>query len=159
MTDVLTPDQRRLNMSRVRGKDTKPEMTLRRALHALGLRYRLHRRDMAGCPDLVFPRYKTVIFVHGCFWHGHRCHLFKKPETHTDFWLKKISGNVDRDNKAIKVLRDEGWRVLMIWECALRGPRRMDLLKILRRVQQFLRGNRNVHEIEGVGVDRNNRRW
>src|SRR5271165_4352772 len=99
MPDVLTREQRHLNMSRIRAKDTKPEMLLRRGLHARGFRYQLHRRELAGCPDLVFPRYRTVIFVHGCFWHGHECHLFKMPNTRREFWLEKIFGNVGRDRK------------------------------------------------------------
>src|SRR5688500_15794308 len=97
MTDVLTPEQRRLNMSRVRGKDTKPEMLLRRGLHACGLRYRLHPKDVPGRPDLVFPRHGAVILVHGCFWHGHDCPLFKWPATRAEFWRKKIEGNRARD--------------------------------------------------------------
>jgi DNA mismatch endonuclease, patch repair protein len=149
MPDVLTREQRHLNMSRIRAKDTKPEMLLRRGLHALGLRYRLHRRDLPGCPDLVFPRHNAVLFVHGCFWHGHQCHLFKVPETRREFWLKKISGNVERDKRVIEVLRDEGWRVLTVWECALRGTRRHDLEEVLSKTAAFLAGDRNVLQLFG----------
>jgi DNA mismatch endonuclease, patch repair protein len=149
MPDVLTREQRHLNMSRIRGKDTKPEMLLRHGLHALGFRYVLHQRALAGCPDLAFPRYKAVIFVHGCFWHGHDCHLFKVPGTRTDFWLEKIARNVERDKKAFAALRQEGWRVLTIWECALRGTQRINLDKVLGKAKAFLTGSRQVLQVMG----------
>ena len=124
MTDVLTPAQRRLNMSRIRGQDTKPEMLVRKGLHARGLRFRLHDRKLPGCPDLVFQRYRAAVFIHGCFWHGHGCALSKIPATRQEFWLKKLGDNVDRDQRAIESLSARGWRVLIVWECALRGPGR-----------------------------------
>jgi DNA mismatch endonuclease, patch repair protein len=126
MVDVLTPEQRQLNMSRVRGRDTKPEMTIRRGLHARGLRYRLHDKRLPGRPDLVFPRFRVAVFVHGCFWHSHGCGLSKLPATRQDFWKQKLEGNAARDLAAINTLRSLGWRVLVVWECALRGPRRMN---------------------------------
>jgi DNA mismatch endonuclease (patch repair protein) len=138
MTDVLTPEQRRLNMSRVRGRDTKPEMQLRRALHGRGLRFRLHRHDMPGRPDIVFPRHKAVVFVHGCFWHGHGCTLFKVPQTRRAFWLEKISRNRRRDDLSIRKLQAAGWRVLVVWECSLRGPSRLPLPFLCDQVQAFL---------------------
>ena len=150
MVDVLTPEQRRLNMSRIRGRDTKPELLLRRGLHSRGLRFRLHRKDLTGCPDLVFPRFRAVIFVHGCFWHGHKCHLFKLPETRRAFWKKKIFGNADRDRRAVEILRSERWRVLTVWECALRGRGHLEMNKILSRVESFLTGNRIVLEMKGT---------
>jgi DNA mismatch endonuclease, patch repair protein len=104
MTDVLTPEQRRLNMSRIRGRDTKPELLLRRGLHARGFRFRLNRKDLPGCPDLVFPRFRAVMFVHGCFWHWHDCPMFKWPATRTDSWRKKIEGNTKRDQGVLKAL-------------------------------------------------------
>ena len=118
MVDVLTPEQRRLNMSRIRGKDTKPELMLRHGLHARGLRYRLHRKDLPGRPDMVFPRYRAAILVHGCFWHGHDCPLFKLPATRREFWAAKIEGNQARDARDIAGLAAAGWRVLVVWECA-----------------------------------------
>lgn len=121
--DVLTPEQRRLNMSRIRGKDTAPEMAIRRALHAAGFRYRLHDKRLPGRPDLVFPQYRAVIFVHGCFWHGHDCHLFKWPATRRAFWQQKIEGNKSRDEETEIALHALGWRTLVIWECALKGAR------------------------------------
>lgn len=149
MTDVLTREQRRLNMSRIKAKDTKPEMLLRRGLHALGFRYQLHRRDLAGCPDLVFPRYKAVIFVHGCFWHGHSCHLFKVPETRREFWLEKINGNAKRDGKVLEILRNEGWRVLTVWECAMRGTQQQGLVKVFKEAEAFLNGRRGMLQMPG----------
>jgi DNA mismatch endonuclease (patch repair protein) len=138
MTDVLTPDQRRFNMSRIRGKNTKPEMLLRQGLHARGLRYRLHVKDLPGRPDLVFPRYRAAVMVHGCFWHGHDCPMFKLPATRREFWEKKIAANRTRDLRDNAALTAAGWRVLVLWECALRGPARDPVSAILDRVVSWL---------------------
>ena len=138
MADVLTKEQRRLNMSRVRGRDTKPEMIIRRGLHAKGLRFRLHRQDLPGRPDLVLPRHRTIILVHGCFWHGHGCHLCKTPQTRTDFWESKISKTVERDQRTIEVLLREGWRVLIVWECALRGSGKIPIERLLEECETFI---------------------
>lgn len=136
--DVLTPEQRRLNMSRIKGKDTKPEMLLRRGLHATGLRFRLHAERLPGKPDLVFPKYGAAIQIHGCFWHGHNCALFKMPATRREFWAKKIAGNRSRDDRTAAQLRLAGWRVLTVWECALRGPGRRPISEIIRRCVVFV---------------------
>lgn len=138
MADVLTPEQRRRNMSRIHGRDTKPEMFVRRGLHASGFRYRLQDRQLPGRPDLVFPRYHAVIFVHGCFWHGHDCPMFKLPATHREFWDAKIASNRSRDERTITVLLESGWRVATVWECSLRGSRRLPEDEVLRRCQTFL---------------------
>ena len=138
MADVLTPEQRRYNMSRIKGRDTKPELLIRRALHAEGFRYVLHRRHLPGCPDIVLPKYQTVIFVHGCFWHGHHCHLVKKPSTREDFWQTKLSGNVARDRAAISALRSDGWKIAVVWECAVRGIARRPLEAITHRLAKFI---------------------
>src|SRR5688500_15378413 len=105
MVDVLSSAQRRLNMSRIRGRDTKPELIVRRGLHARGLRFRLHDRKLIGCPDLVFAKHQAAVFVHGCFWHAHGCGLSKLPATRTDFWRAKLSGNAARDMRATEVLQ------------------------------------------------------
>lgn len=139
MADVLTVEQRQRNMSSIRGKDTKPEMLIRRGLHAHGLRYRLHDRKLPGCPDLVFPKYRTAVFVHGCFWHAHGCALSKLPATRPEFWRKKLEGNVARDQKAVAALQANGWRVLVIWECALRGATRMSESSVLEQARDFVR--------------------
>ena len=141
MTDVLTPAQRRLNMSRIHGKDTRPELLVRRGLHARGLRFRLHRRDLPGRPDLAFPRLRAVVFVHGCFWHGHDCPMFKLPATRSEFWASKIASNRQRDAQVLESLAASGWRSLIIWECSLRGPARRPLDQILDQVAEWLRVN------------------
>ena len=144
MPDVLTKEQRRYNMARVGGRDTKPEMVIRRGLHAQGMRFRLHRKDLPGRPDLVFPRYRAVIFVNGCFWHGHSCPMFTLPKTRKDFWREKIRNNRERDRHAIKSLKDQGWRVLTVWECALKGPQKCSLDDVLKRCKDFARNT--VHD-------------
>ena len=121
MADVHTKEIRSYNMSRIKGKNTKPEMLVRRLLHAHGYRYRLHDKKLPGKPDIVLPKYKTVIFVHGCFWHGHNnCKYFVVPKTRTEWWLNKINGNIANDNKASQALKKEGWKIIAIWECNLK---------------------------------------
>ncbi|MBZ0258081.1 very short patch repair endonuclease [bacterium] len=118
--DNLTPTQRRKTMQRVRSKDTKPELTVRRLAHALGYRFRLHRADLPGKPDLVFPRLRKVIFVHGCFWHGHNCKRGRnRPRSNQDYWIAKLDRNKQRDQKHRRALKRLGWRVLVVWECQL----------------------------------------
>lgn len=126
MTDVHNPENRRKNMQAIRGKNTSPEMQVRKLLFARGLRFRLHDKLLPGVPDIVFPRYRTVVLVQGCFWHGHDCHLFKVPQTRAEFWLAKIGSNRERDNRNIQALAEQGWRVISIWECALKGRFRQD---------------------------------
>lgn len=153
MTDVLTPEQRQLNMSRIKSKDTKPEMLIRRGLHARGLRYRLHDRSLPGCPDLVFPKYHTAVFVHGCFWHAHGCTLSKLPSTRRDFWQTKLEANAARDQKAIAALKADGWRVLVIWECALRGASRREGAVVLEGAMKFIQGtSMDLGEIAALGA-------
>ncbi|WP_245450498.1 very short patch repair endonuclease [Neorhizobium sp. SOG26] len=125
-------------MSRIRSTNTKPEMVLRRGLHALGLRYRLHVHGMPGKPDLVFSRKRTAVFVHGCFWHGHRCHLFKQPKTQTSFWMDKISKNTQRDQAVISALINQSWRVLIVWECSVRGKQRFSTESVIDRCRRFI---------------------
>jgi DNA mismatch endonuclease (patch repair protein) len=121
MTDVHTAEQRSYNMSRISGRDTKPELRVRRILHAAGLRYRLHGKHLPGKPDLVFAGMKAVVFVHGCFWHMHRCKYGKPaPATNSDFWAHKRRSNAERDKRTRKALKSEGWRVFEIWECQTR---------------------------------------
>ncbi|WP_245156478.1 very short patch repair endonuclease [Agrilutibacter solisilvae] len=108
-------------MSRIRGSDTKLELVVRRALHARGLRYRLGGAGLPGRPDLVLPRHKAVVFVHGCFWHGHACPLFRLPKTRPEFWRAKIESNQRRDERVLEQLELMGWRALVVWECSLRG--------------------------------------
>jgi len=151
-TDVLTAEQRHLNMSRIRGKDTKPELRLRRLLHAAGLRYRLHGRELPGRPDLVFPKYRAVIFVHGCFWHRHHCPLFHWPKSREDFWQAKLNRNVERDHQTVARLLEAGWRVLTVWECALRGKLRLPDAEVAEKVSSWLRAGAFSGEVAGRGV-------
>lgn len=122
MTDVHDKATRSYNMSRIKGKNTKPEMLVRKFLHAQGFRYRLHVNDMPGKPDIVLPKYRTVIFIHGCFWHGHEhCRYYVLPKTRTEWWLNKINRNVANDNISVKKLELAGWRIIIIWECTLKA--------------------------------------
>ena len=138
MADRVTPERRSYIMSRVGQKHTGPEMALRRALHRLGYRYRLHRRDLPGSPDIVFPSRRKAVFVHGCFWHGHDCPMFKLPVTRQEFWMAKISSNRTRDARATAALLELGWRVANVWECTLRGPGRLTGDEAITRCQTFL---------------------
>jgi len=137
-------------MSRIRGRDTKPEMLIRRGLHARGLRYRLQDRSLPGRPDLVFPKYHAVVFVHGCFWHGHNCPLFQLPATRTEFWATKINTNRVRDARACEALQTMGWRVLIIWECCLKGPARWQTDALLDACVAFLRNDARRLQIVGL---------
>jgi DNA mismatch endonuclease (patch repair protein) len=125
-------------MRAVRPKDTDPELKIRRLLFARGFRYRLHVSSMPGSPDLVLPKHRVVVFVHGCFWHGHGCHLFKVPATRTDFWLKKIQGNRERDRRHETKLLADGWRILTIWECALKGKHKMPLREMVDKIENWI---------------------
>ncbi len=123
VADIVSPETRSRMMAGIRGKDTKPEMILRKALHSRGLRYRLHARHVPGRPDLVFAKYRAVIFVHGCFWHRHKgCRYATTPATRLDFWKRKFAANVKRDQDVRYALMSNGWRVATVWECALRKP-------------------------------------
>lgn len=125
MVDIVSEEQRSYNMSRIRSKHTKPELAVRSMLHRLGYRFTVNgpkNKQLPGKPDIVLPKYRTVIFVHGCFWHGHAgCKNFRYPKTRTEWWKAKIDGNVARDKDRIRQLEEIGWRVLVIWECELKG--------------------------------------
>lgn len=133
MTDVLTPEQRRLNMSRIRGRNTKPEVKFRKLLFNSGFRgYRIHY-DLPGKPDIVFTRKKIAIFIDGCFWH--KCPIcFQEPETRKEFWMKKIQSNIDRDKKVNRQLKKEGWKIIRIWEHEIRKEPEKTVRKIIRRL-------------------------
>lgn len=128
-------------MSKIKNKNTKPEMVIRRGLHRAGFRYRLHQNSLPGKPDLVLKKYRSIIFINGCFWHGHNCSLFQKPKSNFIFWEQKIAANRARDLKNINVLLDEKWRVLVIWECSLRGKYRLHVDEVLSRSIQFLKSS------------------
>ncbi len=134
--DVFTREQRSVVMSRIRGRNTKPEIFVRSMAHALGYRFRLHRRDLPGTPDLVFPRLGKIIFVHGCFWHQHpECRYAYQPKSNSLFWKKKFSENLARDTRVLKDLEALGWKILIVWECQTRKPQ-----QLLGKISRFLRG-------------------
>lgn len=127
-------------MSRISGKNTKPEILVRSLLHRMGYRFRIHRKDLPGKPDITLPKHKKVIFVHGCFWHGHLgCHRAKRPSTNTEFWNKKIDRNIERDQENIRLLRKSGWKVLIIWTCEIK---KLDVLE--RTLTDFLEKDGNI---------------
>ncbi|MCB0396821.1 MAG: DNA mismatch endonuclease Vsr [Flavobacteriales bacterium] len=132
MADVHEPGVRSYNMSRIRGKDTKPEMLVRRFLHTNGFRYRLHDKHLPGKPDIILKKYNTVIFIHGCFWHGHEgCRYFVVPKTRTQWWLDKINRNKAKDTESCTQLKRHGWRIITVWECDLKKDKRDATLKRL----------------------------
>lgn len=138
MTDIVDKATRSRMMSGIHSRDTRPEMLIRKALYAQGFRYRLHDKTLPGKPDLVFPKYKAVVFIHGCFWHGHDCRFFKVPQTRTDFWLAKIAGNRQRDERQLALLRQAGWRVLLVWECATRKRGHLSFDMMIDYVRNWL---------------------
>lgn len=141
-------------MSGIRGRNTKPEMLIRSALHGRGFRFRLPPRkkknQLPGNPDIRLPKHNAVIFINGCFWHGHDCHLFKWPSTREDFWREKIEGNIVRDRRAIQTLSEQGWRVLIIWECSLRGRTRFDFNELISIVTEWLISGDSILSVEGA---------
>lgn len=134
MADVHTRAQRSYNMSRIKGKNTKPEMLVRRFLHSQGYRYRLHAKNLPGKPDIVLPKYKTVIFVHGCFWHGHEgCKYATLPKTRTDWWKKKIQKNAENDKFNIRKLQELNWIVIEMWQCEIKQGKINNLLTLIKK--------------------------
>lgn len=136
-------------MSGIKGVDTKPELIIRRGLHARGFRFRLHDKTLPGKPDLVLKKYNAVIFVNGCFWHKHDCHLFKWPKTRPTFWRKKIEGNAARDEKNVQALLDTGWRVMVVWECALKGKTRRVEDDVIESIEAWLESGDVSEEMAG----------
>jgi DNA mismatch endonuclease (patch repair protein) len=139
-------------MSGIRGKNTKAEIEIRKRLFASGFRYRLHDTKLPGKPDIILPRYKTVIFIHGCFWHAHDCELFKLPTTRRSFWRKKLKRNRKKDEKNNSDLKEAGWRIFTVWECAFRGAgkkREKEIDSIVKKAIQWLSSGRKSREIRG----------
>lgn len=150
MADILSPADRSALMSRIKGKDTKPELIVRKNLHKKGFRYRLNGAGLRGRPDLVLPKHKAVIFVHGCFWHAHDCHLHRLPSTRPDFWLSKLAGNRVRDADALTELHEDGWRTCIVWECALRGKTRIGPDRVTGLITTWLSSSVKHTEIRGA---------
>lgn len=146
--DIVDEQTRSRMMSGIRSKNTKPELLVRRLLHRRGFRYRLHVPGLPGKPDLVFPKHNAVLFIHGCFWHGHRCRLFRLPGTRAEFWKAKITGNRRRDKNKIKALANSGWRIAIVWECALRGSS-VNPDDVAEKLSEWLTGNSVSMEIRG----------
>jgi DNA mismatch endonuclease (patch repair protein) len=141
MTDTLTKEQRSLRMASVKSRDTSPELLVRRMIHAMGFRFRLHARDLPGQPDIVLPRHRKIVFVHGCFWHRHGatgCSLARLPKSRLGFWRRKLEANRQRDERVLRKLRRGGWKILVVWECQLRDKERTE-----NRLKSFL-GERNA---------------
>lgn len=148
MADVVDARTRSRMMSGIRGRDTRPEMVVRQALFAAGFRYRLHRRDLPGAPDVALGGRKVAVFVHGCFWHRHKgCRYAKLPATRPEFWKAKLDGNVERDSRTIDALQAMGWRVLIIWECAIRDRETRSTLP--ETLADWIRGDATLGELAG----------
>ncbi len=150
MADVVTPEVRSRMMSGIRSKNTRQEVRIRKALHAKGFRYRLHRSDVPGKPDLLLPKYRAAVFVHGCFWHGHGCLLFKWPSTNQEKWTIKIQDNRIRDSRNHTLLLSLGWRICTVWECSHRGRQRMEFEQLLDTLISWIRGSEETCNIEGT---------
>jgi len=151
--DVHSPKQRSYNMSKIRGKDTKPELLVRKWLWANGYRYRLHYKKLPGKPDIVFPSRKKVILVHGCFWHRHKCRYFKWPKSNEEFWRQKIEGNVHRDQKNFSSLIASDWICLVIWECALKDVKQSHFTEKLQYVGQLTEQFLNIENNQCMEID------
>lgn len=139
MVDVVSRAKRSKMMSGIRGRNTKPELIIRSALHRQGFRFRLHYRQLPGKPDIVLPRYRVLILVNGCFWHGHDCHLFRWPSTRREFWREKISATKRRDQKNLEAYNRLGWRVLTVWECALKGRKDAEIDQVIEECVSWIR--------------------
>jgi len=149
MADVVDKETRSRMMSGIRAKNTKPEMVVRRGIFRRGFRYRIHVRSLPGRPDLVLPRYGAVVFVHGCFWHRHDCELFRWPQSKKVFWRKKLDRNAKLDRLAIQSLREAGWRVLVVWECAIKGHNRGNIPRMLTAMERWLKSRSPFRELSG----------
>lgn len=148
MADVVNAATRSRMMSGIRGRNTRPEMVVRRALFASGFRFRLHRRDLPGAPDIVLPGKKVAVLVHGCFWHRHAgCRYSKLPATRPEFWKAKLDGNVERDARAVQALHAMGWRVLIVWECTIRDRKTLSVLP--EKLAAWIRSDASIGEISG----------
>ncbi len=149
MVDVVDSATRSRMMSGIRGKDTKPELLIRKGLHARGFRYRLHEARLAGKPDVVLSRYRAVVLIHGCFWHRHGCSMFRWPASNGKFWRKKLNRNAVTDQKNVDALLTDNWRVQIVWECALRGNNRLPANSVIDQVSRWIKSKKQFSEISG----------
>lgn len=149
--DIVSRDKRSQMMSEIRGSNTKPEIIVRRLLHGAGYRFRSHNKKLAGKPDIVLAKWKTVIFVHGCFWHGHEnCELFRIPKTRPDFWQAKIEANRIRDSRNAEQLASEGWNIIIVWECAVTKKVRLSDEQLLEALIRAMQSPPSFREIRGI---------
>lgn len=153
MPDVVDKATRSRMMSGIRAKDTRPELFLRKGLHALGFRFRLHVKDIPGKPDIVLPKYRALIVIHGCFWHGHDCRYFKTPQTNRDFWINKIASNALRDKRNMELQLGLGWRVLVVWECAVRASmKESPVINCVPLAAQWITGRSRRAQVNESGI-------
>ncbi len=148
MVDIVSPEKRSKMMSGIRSKNTKPELLIRQALHKNGFRFRLHQANLPGKPDLVLARYNAVIFIHGCFWHGHDCSVFKWPASNKSFWKIKINKNIKRDQEVLTKFKNKSQRVLVIWECSIRRKKSFNSNKVMNKIISWLRSNKKYTVLE-----------
>jgi len=153
MADIVSKSKRSKMMSGIRGRDTKPELTIRHALHDRGFRYKLHDKNLPGKPDIVLPKYSAVIFINGCFWHKHSCHLFKLPSSNTGFWENKFRTNIKKDKEADSILTELGWRILKVWECSIKGKFKHDFPELIEQISIWIKSDSVYHEIEGKNFE------
>ncbi len=147
--DVVDASTRSRMMAGIRGANTKPELLIRRGLHRAGFRFRLHVSTIPGRPDIVLPKHNAIVLVNGCFWHGHNCPLYRIPSTRREFWKEKIRQNRLRDRSNLRTYRELGWRVSVVWECAIKGPAQMGHELVIERLQRWLSSNRRERELTG----------
>lgn len=148
MTDRITRAQRSEIMSTVRAKNTHPELLIRSALFKMGFRYRIHSKKLPGCPDIVLPKYRAIIFVHGCFWHGHSCKAGKLPSTNSEFWKQKISKNQERDRIISHKLNELGWKILTVWECSLKGSQKKFFNQLILKITDWIETGKSNKDIQ-----------
>jgi DNA mismatch endonuclease (patch repair protein) len=152
MADIVSEEKRSKMMAKIKAKDTKPEIKIRKALHALGFRYKLHDSKLPGKPDLVLTKYNAVIEVNGCFWHGHDCPIFRLPKSRTDYWKNKINRNIERDYDNFKKLLNLEWRILIVWGCTMRGKKSLEFEKMITTIDKWIKEGKKYKEISGTGI-------
>jgi DNA mismatch endonuclease (patch repair protein) len=153
MADVVDKATRSRMMAGIKGKDTNPEIFLRKALFALGFRFRLHRPDIPGRPDIVLPKHRALVLVHGCYWHGHQCRNFKWPVTNAQFWRDKIDANRRRDRENLSAQRKAGWRIIIVWECAIRGSmKRAPTIDVVTLISRWIATGRDYAVVDTRGL-------
>lgn len=151
MADIKSSEARSKNMSAIKSANTRPEIKIRKALFAKGYRYRLHDKKLPGKPDIVLPKYNTIIFINGCFWHGHKnCYLYKQPANNREFWGQKIEANRKRDEEVIGMLLDKKWKVLVIWECSIKGRYKLPFKEVIHRIEEFIHSDESYAEIRSI---------